>query len=271
VPALVFATLSLWLQLRGLEHIDDRRRTVAWFSASAVCLAIAVWGRQPFLLLGAIPVLLALADRRLRLAAVVSACVTLALSLPLFIVWEGLTPPAHRFMQQPPSLMNGVASLGYLGVCLLFLVPGYVWQHRRRLLGAYAILVIANGAFSIWDLYPLRSTVVNVLPGYALWAYATLWGALILTFSLMALVFVCHSTWQARNDPRAAAINLGLLFMAIWPAFQGLYYTSRYTGMCVPFLLLAVEPVRQWRTSTAVAAAAGAVAGGISLAGYYFQ
>jgi hypothetical protein len=271
MPALVFATLSLWLQLKGLERIDDRPRTVAWFAASAICLGISVWGRQPFFLLGAIPVLLAAADSRLRAAAAISACITLALALPLFIAWQGLTPPAHRFMQQPPSFMNGIASLGYVGVCLLFLVPGLVWQHRRRLLWAFGIIVLANAMFSLWELYPLRSTVAGRLPGYALWLYGTLWGAVILTFSLLALAFIGRAIWQARHDHRAATINLGLLLMAIWPAFQGLYYSSRYTGMCLPFLLLSVEPLRPWRLSTAIAALAGCIAGAVSLAGYYFQ
>jgi hypothetical protein len=269
MPAIAFASLSLWLQLRGLQRVGEGWSAVAWFGASGLCLAVAVWGRQPFLLLGGVPVVLAIVEPRLRAAAAISSVITLALVVPLLVAWQGLTPPAHHFMETPPSPMNGVASLGYVGMCLLFLAPGMAWQHRRALLWTYGVVVVVNAALSILVFYPLRSAAMRVLPGYALWAYGTLWGALMLTFSLMTLAFVCHSIWQARKDLRAIAINLGLLLMAVWPSFMGLYYTSRYTGMALPFLLLAAEPVRQWRPATAVGALVGCAAGAVSLVGYY--
>ena len=269
MPAIAFASLSLWLQLRGLQRVGEGWSTLAWFAASGVCLALAAWGRQPFLLLGGVPVALAIVEPRLRAAAALSSVITLALVVPLFVAWQGLTPPAHHFMETPPSPMNGVASLGYVGMCLLLLAPGLAWQHRRPLLWTYGVVVVVNAVLSVLVFYPLRSAAMRLLPGYALWAYGTLWGALMLTLSLMALAFVCHSIWQARRDLRASAVNLGLLLMAVWPSFMGLYYTSRYTGMALPFLLLAAEPVRQWRPATAVGAFVGCVAGAISLVGYY--
>ncbi len=123
MPALVFAALSLCLLLKGLRRIGDQPSLVGWFLASAVCLAVAAWGRQPYLLLVAVPAALALVDARLRLAAAVFVGIVLAMVVPLFVIWGGLTPPSH-LVQESPTLKNSLISLGYAGFALLLLVPG---------------------------------------------------------------------------------------------------------------------------------------------------
>ena len=197
----------------------------------------------------------------------------LAIVVPLFVIWQGLTPPSHHFVEQPPSLTNGMVSLGYTGLCLLILAPGLAWRARRALLGLFVVLLVANAALAIWTFYPLRSTLGRHLPPAVLWLYGSLWGALTLTSSIATLAFLGRRVWQAleERDHRAVALAAGLLALAVWPAFMGLHYSSRYTAMSLPYLLLAMEPVRQRTAGTIFAAMVGCAAGAVSLAGYYFQ
>lgn len=271
MPALVFATLSLGLLLKGLQRSGDQPAVVGWFLASAVCLAVATWGRQPYLLLAAVPVALVLVDARLRLAAAVFVGIVLAMVVPLFMVWGGLTPPSHHFVQEQPTLKNSFISLGYAGFALLLLVPGLAWQHRRLLLAVLVVVAVANFFLSVWTIYPLRWTVERLLPGPLLLAYGTFCGALALTSSLATLAFICQAAWKGRGEPRQLAITLGLLCMCVWPAVMGANFSSRYMAMGLPYLMLVVEPLRDWSMRTVVGAAIGCSAGAVALFGYYNQ
>jgi hypothetical protein len=271
MPALVFATLSLCLLFKGLQRIGEQPSVVGWFLMSAVCLAVAAWGRQPYLLLAAVPAALALVDARLRLAAAVFVVVVAAMVIPLFVIWGGLTPPSHHFVQESPTLKNSLMSLGYAGFALLLLVPGVAWQYRRLLLAVLVVVTVANFFLSLWTIYPLRWTVERLLPGPLFLAYGTFCGALALTSSLAMLAFICQAAWKGRAEPRQLAITLGLLCMCVWPAVMGANFSSRYMAMGLPYLMLAVEPLRDWSLRTVAGAAIGCAAGAVALFGYYHQ
>lgn len=271
MPALVFSTLSLCLLFKGLQRAGQQQAVVGWFLASAACLAVAAWGRQPYLLLAAVPAALALVDARLRLAAAVFVGVVLAMVLPLFVVWGGLTPPSHHFVQESPTLKNSLVSLGYAGFVLLLLIPDVAWQHRRLLLTALVAVTVANFFLAIWIIHPLRWTVERLLPGPLFFLYGTFCGALALTSSVATLIFICHAAWKGRDEPRQLAITLGLLCMCVWPAVMGANFSSRYMAMGLPYLMLAVEPLRDWSMRTVAGAALGCAGGALALFGYYHQ
>ncbi|CAN0048612.1 unnamed protein product, partial [Phaeothamnion confervicola] len=139
MPAMVFATLSLYLLLKGTEALERGRPFLRWFVASGICLAGAVWGRQPYLLLAGVPVVMALLDRRLRIAALVFAAIVVASAIPLIIAWEGLVPPDDG-ADEGLSLLHGAISLGYAGICFFLLVPRLQWFSRKPFIVAAVIL-----------------------------------------------------------------------------------------------------------------------------------
>lgn len=268
MPAMVFIGLSLFCQLRGLDCVEARRTSRLWFAASALCVAIAVWGRQPYMLLAGVPVLLALRDRRLWSTAAMFVCIVLAVTVPLFFVWHGLTPPSNRFFHAAILWENGIVSLGYIGVCLLLLEPALIWPDRKFLAGLFAALLVLNGIFSLSIVRPLRS-VVSGLSGQSLWIYEHLCGAIALTLGVGTFLFLCRAIWRDLADQKRLSIGAGLLCISIWPGLMGSEYSSRYTGMALPYLLLMAEPWRRWNAGTIAAAAVGCALGAASLHGYY--
>jgi hypothetical protein len=271
MPALVFVTLSLYLQLRGLESLERGRPVLVWFVASAVFLGIAVWGRQPYLLLSGVPVLAALQDRRLRIPALIFVGAVMALAIPLFIIWKGLVPPSHHHVQQGLSPTHGLISLGYTGICFLLLAPRFKWLPLKVSIGLVMLTVAANASLGAFVLYPVRSVVDRYLPPSAVSAYGSLCGSLFLSCGVVFLVTLLRIIWGGREDLIRVTVNAGLLCVAASPTFVAHQYSSRYTAMSLPYLILAAQPWRDWGLKTVITASVGCGVGFLSLLGYFSQ
>jgi hypothetical protein len=269
MPAVALVTLSLYLQLRGLAALEAGGPVLAWHVASAICLAIAVWGRQPYLLLCGVPVLAACFERRLRIPALIFVGIVVGSAVPLFIIWKGLVPPSHHFVQQGISVTHGLLSLGYTGICFFLLAPRRLWLSTRMLLGIVTVTVAGNALLRALAFYPLHSAAERYLPRPALSAYGILCGSLFLSCGVVFLAFLLWITWEHRNDLQQLTVNAGLLCVAASPMFIAHQYSSRYTGMSLPYLILATQPWRRWGVLTVLAAALGCAAGFLSLFGYF--
>jgi len=248
MPAMFFVTLSLYLQLRGLEVLEKQRSALGWFTASALCLGIAVWGRQPYLLLAPIPIILAWTDKRLRIPAAVFLFVVVALVVPLFAIWHGLVPPSHERVEQGLSVSHALLSLGYSALCYFLLVPKANVLPVKLTLILLVSTVAINGYFGLSSIYPLDFLS---------------WGAVF-------LVMLAKSTWDSRGDLYRLTAHLGLLCIALSPVFIAHQYSSRYTAMELPYLVLVVQPQQQRKLSSLMTALLGCAIGSISLFGYFF-
>lgn len=268
MSAMVFVTLSLYLQLRGLGSLEQGRPLLGWFLASALFLGIAVWGRQPYLLLSGVPVLLGLLERRLRMPALIFIGVVMALAIPLFLIWKGLVPPSFHAVQGF-SLTHGLISLGYTGICFLLLAPRSRWLPVKVLIGLVVLTAAANTLLSAFVLYPVRSAVDRYLPASAVSAYGNLCGSLFLSCGVVFLVVLLRIIWKAREDLMQVTVNAGLLCVAASPMFVAHQYSSRYTAMSLPYLILAAQPWREWRLKTVITAVVGCGVGFLSLLGYF--
>lgn len=260
MPAMVFATLSLYLLLKGVEALQHERPVLRWFVASGICLAVAVWGRQPYLLLAGVPVVMAVLDRRLRIAALVFAAIVVASATPLIIAWEGLVPPDDG-ADEGLTLLHGAISLGYAGICFFLLVPRLQWLSRKSFIVAAVILAALNAWFGIVVYAPVETLVSAFLSEDGMAAYSLACGSLMLVCGIAFLAWMLVTTWQDRGDLKKVAINVGLLCIVLSPALIMNFYASRYTAMA--------QPWRKWGWETTTAAIIGCAMGLVSLQGYY--
>ena len=268
LPAMVFATLSLYLLLKGVKALRQDRPVLRWFVASGVCLAAAAWGRQPYLLLAGVPAVMALLDRRLRIPALVFAGIVVASAMPLVIAWDGLVPPNDE-ADEGLSPMHGIISLGYTGICFFLLVPRLQWLSRKSLIVAAVILAAFNAWFGFVVYAPFEPLADEFLSDPAMNAYGLAGGSLMLVCGIVFLAWILGTTWQDRGDLKKVAINVSLLCIVLWPAFVANFYASRYTAMALPYLILAAQPWRKWGWKTTAATIAGCGMGLVSLHGYY--
>ncbi len=272
MPALFFVMVSLGLQLMALDAAIRPRTVFVLLALSGVALGIAVWGRQPYLLLGGVPVVLALLERRLRPAVALFCVIVLGLSLPQFVIWKGLVPPSHQErVQQGLAPLNALLSLGYTGLCFFLLAPMTRWLSAIWAAALAAAAIVANATLHLVAIAPLRTAVERYAPGGVATAYGELCGSLFLAWGLIFLAWLLRTTWKGRGDLRVVLVNVGLLAVALSPVFIGHQYSSRYTAMSLPYMILAAEPWRRWGIATIATAVAGALIGVISLSGYFTQ
>jgi hypothetical protein len=216
-----------------------------------------------------VPVLLAILDRRLRLAAALFVVLASAFVVPLFVIWKGLVPPALQFVQQGLSITNGMTSLGYTGICfLLLLAPQTRWLPGKAMLAVVAVTAAINAILGILVLFPIRSAMDQIIPVGAMPAYGNLCGSLFLSIGVAWLALLARTMYEGRADLKLVAVNAGLLMVAISPMFVAHQYSSRYTGMALPYLLLASHG-GEWTWKTVTTAALGCGAGFVSLFGYF--
>lgn len=269
MAAMAFVTLSLYLQLRGLETTAQGKDPLWWFLASGICLGIGVWGRQPYLLLVGVPLLIGILERRLRIPAFVFAAAVLAFAIPLFVIWKGLVPPSHRAVQQGLSLTHGLISLCCTGVCFLLLAPRLKWLPVKIIIVLLVLTGAVNASLNGFVLYPIRSVVDRYLPAPAVSAYGNLCGSLFLSCGVVFLAVLLRTIWDGRKELKLVTVNVGLLCVAASPLFVAHQYSSRYTAMSLPYLVLAAQPLREWRLKTFITAVVGCGIGFVSLRGYF--
>ena len=268
MPAMVFATLSLYLLLKGVEALEQERPVLRWFVASGIFLAVAAWGRQPYLLLAGVPAVQALLDRRLRIPALAVVAIVVVSAMPLVIAWEGLVPPDDA-ADEGLSLLHGAISLGYASICFFLLAPRVKSTSRKSFIAAAVILAALNAWFGFVVYAPFEPLADEFLSDPAMYAYGLAGGSLMLVCGIAFLAWILGTTWQDRGDLKKVAINVSLLCIVLWPAFVANFYASRYTAMALPYLILAAQPWRKWGWKTTAATIAGCGMGLVSLQGYY--
>lgn len=269
MPALVFVSLSLYVLLRGVEALERGTPVLGWFVAGGIFLGVAVWGRQPALVLAGVPVLLALLDRRLRIPALAFVAIVVVFTVPLVIAWDGFTPPNEE-ADEGLSVRHGLTSLGYAGLCFFLLAPRLAWLSRKSLVAAAAMAAVVNASLGIVVICPFSSFVDDFLSDSGMAICGVLFGSLLVFCAVLFLGWILRITWQARRDLKQVTINMGLLCIALSPALIANYYSSRYTAIALPYLVLAAQPWRAWGWRTNGAAIVGATMGLLSLLGYFW-
>ncbi|MDI1264383.1 MAG: hypothetical protein PS018_14100, partial [bacterium] len=270
MPAMALVTLSLCLQLKGLQSLGNDRPVLGWFLASAVALGISVWGRQPYILLAGVPCLLALLERRLRIAAALFVLVVVAIALPQFVIWKGLVPPSHAEIQQGLAPKHALLSLGYAGVTMFLLAPLPGWRLTTWMVTLFVLIAIVNVISDALVFYPLYKLTERYVPPFVLPALGNLCGSVIAAIGTIFVLQVLEVLWTDRRNLEQVAIHSGLLCMSLAPMFISHDFSSRYTAMSLPYMLLAAHCSRQWGAPNVITVLVGAVLGFLSLFSYLY-
>ena len=231
---------------------------------SSILLGSASWGRQPYALLCAVPFLIVLQDRKYLVPALVYTSVVTTFLLPLLLIWQGLVPPSMQRTFQGLSFQHLVLSLGYGAVCFFLLAPRFfiervAWPHFLFLVAT----VVINLQWRLVFIAPMDTAAQRVIPHDLFAHYATFCGGLLIGVGVIFAGYVTSALWEERHSSHRLIAYSGLLICCVSPVFVAGQYSSRYTAMALPYLLLAAGPWRFQRSVELLLTWLGAVAGAL--------
>ncbi|MDR9900965.1 hypothetical protein G7B40_041905 [Aetokthonos hydrillicola Thurmond2011] len=268
VSAMMLVTLSLYFQTKGLEALDTNSAPHGWFLTAGVFLGFAIWGRQPYLLLISVPLLLACVEPRLRGPASVFAGVAACMAVPLFSIWGGFVPPSQH-LSPGFSILHALLSFGYTGFCFILLGARSNWLSWKAAFALVGLTILTNGTFRAFAIFPVKSLVDRHVNPAFLPFYGNACGSLFLSCGVLSLAILIRIIWESRIDRRRLMINTGLLCVVAAPLLDTHQYSSRYTAMALPYIVLAANPWQKWSRLTTLTTLAGCVLGYLSLSGYF--
>jgi hypothetical protein len=274
LPALFFFTCFVLLFLKMLDCDVARSRGILRFAFGAgCCLGAAVLGRQTYLVI--LPVLVVMIFWLRDRWAAVLICITTALAVCswLFALWHGLVPPYHyyRLAHSSVSFTNLLLSLSYAAVATLFLNPAWLWCRRATVwiicgLSGFALAYFARS----YQDPPAKSLLVHTF-GMQL----GLWIGFFVGCALAAIGVVWAWTtfatfWRERRNAGHVFLLLSLGALILAPMKLTSQFSSRYVVGSLGVLLLIVDTPRELRRYGATRIVVGSLLG-IAILWTYFQ
>jgi hypothetical protein len=278
LPALLFLLLFftcfviLFLRVTSSDLLLSRE--VVWVAfVAGVCLGAAILGRQTYLVI--LPVLIVMMFwLREKWAAVLVCIITsLAICCWLFALWHGLAPPHYyQLAHSSLSLSNLLLSLSYAATATLFLNP-------RWLAGQGRIHWIICALFGVALTYlarsyedpPAKSLLVQVFGmDVGLWVGFAL-GCVIAALGVGWAWTAFKTFSQDRRDAARVFLLLSLGALLLAPMKMTAQFSSRYIVGCLGVLILVVASPCQSRRYGAARMVVGTFLGMAILWTYYHQ
>lgn len=268
MPAMVFLT-AFALCMVLLSQSAKAPARFAYGALGGLFLGLAVLGRQPSLAaIGAMPVLCRNWRRDLP-ALALSGSIALMIVLPVFWIWGGLVPPAHRFMDKGVVPAHAVLAFAYAGVLAVILAPRWFVVRPPFVVAAGILAVVIK--LLIWTptQIPLYSVARRIFPQTSLPILGRVSITVMIAFGLLfafSLVIHMYRNWQNR----AVAFMLTATFLLlVTPMKVATGFSARYITMVAPFLVVITASHAPSTPYKALRLAGGVIVGVLSLWSFY--
>jgi len=192
--------------------------------------------------------------------------------LPLVAVmyiWGGIVPPsASAIVVQGYSFINLFSAIGYAGILTLILSPK--WFGRNWRIFCLAVTIAIIGSIFRWNLIvPMKAVASRLLPEAFIPIYARIASGFILFFSMLMLFGFILRAWQKRKDKIYLYFIIATIGILI-TTMKITLYSSRYTIMIAPLLLLVTGPYIKFNKFLVLRIFLGGLLGVASLVSYLF-
>ena len=267
IPAMCLAVLALLLLLYAVKPGG----TAQWMAAlgGGLIFSAAILGRQPFLaVLLALPLLL---TRQSFIYLVLFLCAALPLPLVVFYVWGGIVPPQTAYAGAGGlSITHGALAFAYAGMVMLIVAPGWFNLGATWTGLAFASAVVLNSFLSVIQVTPAMTMAQRVVgDGVALSLYQHVTSGLLLAVGVVFVTSAVRHLWRRRADRVFCFLCAASILLVGTAAKVTLLFSSRYTAMAIPLLLLTAEPFSVESYAKAVRMSLGVVCGALILASYF--
>jgi len=274
LPALVFFTGFVLLFLRLINsELELSRKVFGLALAAGFCLGTAILGRQTYLVV--LPVLVMMIFWMRGKSPAVLVCIITALVICgwLFALWHGLAPPLYyRIAHSSVRVTSVLLSLSYVAAATLFLNPRWLAGQRPTVWIICTLCGFALACFARnYEDPPAKSLLVH-----AFGMQLGLWIGFVVGCALAAIGAVWAWTtfktfWRERRDQSQVFLLLSLGALVLAPMKMTAQFSSRYVVGCLGVLFLVVGAPRESPQYWAARIIVGTLLGMAILWSYYQQ
>ena len=273
LPALLFFTCFVLLFLKVIDSdVALNPRVFGLAFAAGCCLGVAILGRQTYLVIVPMLLVMILWLREKWSAVLLCSTTALAISGWLFALWHGLAPPHYyRLAESSVSFTYLLLSLSYAAVATLFLNPAWLLRQREKTWIVCAVCGVALAYLTRnYEDPPAKSLLVRVFG-----MQIGLWIGFAISCAIAAVGVIWAWTglkvfWQERRDSAQAFLLLSLGALLLAPMKMTAQFSSRYVVGCLGVLLLVIDSPRQCSRYWIARLFVGGFAG-IAILWTYFQ
>ncbi|WP_109700563.1 hypothetical protein [Chitinophaga deserti] len=276
IPSMLASFLSvvvLWFALKQEKPVPS----LALGLAAGIFAGLGILGRAPFLVLVPASLLMACLylyrGERIRVVTLIIYSLTaLAISVPVFMIWKGFTPPQQAFVGHGISIWHGLLGFGYAALITLIIAPRWFIFNKTivwLLAAGYIICLGLNLTLFHFEYAPLNKALGKVLPDFIMQLYPFIISPFL---CVLALYFMaCLLVWMYKSVATPFKVYLiavtGLLLCSNFAVTH--LFSSRYIAQIVPFLIPVLWPADEINHSKIARYAVGMVVGILSLETYF--
>ncbi|GAA0560783.1 glycosyltransferase family 39 protein [Chitinophaga japonensis] len=277
VPPMFFATLSVLFLLYALQKQEHSLvQSILLTLLAGAAAGLAILGRSPFLVL--VPAAGALLLYHFRhprrwMIVVIYAAVALAMCLPVFYIWKGLTPPQQAFTGAGGlSFEHGMLAFAYGALITLLIAPRWFYFNKKipvYLLAAYVLFLVLNITLVRFEFGPLSVTMEKILPAPLMRLYPFVISPALAVIAVYFIICSLLRAWERRTEPFYLYLfGCAMLMLATSLKVTHLF-SSRYVAQAAPFFVLLLLPFDRFSYGKCVRLVIGMVIGLLSLETYF--
>jgi hypothetical protein len=249
LPAMFFLLLTILLLMKANRQIKPVF-IIPWLVAAACCMSLAILGRQPYLLL--LPILVMLSvylpaqPFRWRFS-VLFAALSLAIPLYVFNIWQGWIPKGMTdYVDDGYSVKNAIIAFGLCGAIFLLLAPQWyriLIPYWKPILVSGLLLVFFNYFFIGSAVLPFRGVLMKLDQSIQDIIGRIAGGLLICG----GLIFLLSLLLQLRRHGKdfwflfSGLCMMGILFSCLKVTHM---FSARYVYQAAPFIVFLVNRYR---------------------------
>lgn len=250
IPSMLFASFSLFFIVIMYTKIN-RYNKVNWSVylyavLSGICIGFAIIGRATFLPVISLIFLLLhyVKDTSLSISLVILHLLpALLICLPVFFIWQGLTPPAQAFTGEGMiNIWHGILAFAYAGIIFLLIAPKWyvVSKELIAIMLVFASLCfLVNLFFFKFRYTPMSESIYQFLPLQLRPLYSYLMPALFLT---VAKYFFLSCLFRIVQEKCSFVLIFSVLAMGLVLGTSikiTHLFSSRYVAQVAPYMIIA--------------------------------
>lgn len=247
VPTLIFLLLSIYLMYALLNEELSLVQNIVYNILFAACFALAILGRQPYLVLGLSMGIYALQRSSFNVLTTARKFyglgVTLLPLLYVFSIWGGIQPTSTLFVQDGLRVDHLLYAFGYAGIYILIITPRFFVpiQNRKQvlaLIAGFGVLYLVNLFVGFATKTPIKNIAIRLLGDTLLYHWSIFASTLLIAFALYFAFTILYRIYENRTSHWF--VFLGISTMLIFATCIKIthQFSALYPYQAIPFLLL---------------------------------